>query len=468
MLSADWAWTLRALLLLPVVLIQSGVSEPLPRIDGRWRSIAMLRENVTREFSCQSEGWPAEAPPFLIWYLNGERQQTGDRVLVTSSSSPEQERGVSNQSSSHSTFTLRARKWDRELRCTVEHPVSGETYNASVLLNVQCECETECAAEFQPEIVRLIAHYSESSEPGLSLLLFVLVHSNPPATVTFVDESGQQVTNTSDFLILDTRSYPRLTNHTLRVTLSSLPGNVSVSASNELGITNSPLALTDLLLSRVEVPVLGIIVGGVLGFLSLVLLNLLVLCLVYKRGRRGAGRDVEGQKAAEEENHSEQEHSSGLTTRELVNMVNAADEGIKVKSEGEEGITLTCENGKWVNNDDSELSLKNEDSHSMEYTCATTPKNHSIYVKFRTCNNCIQLEAGTVAGIVVGDVIATVLIAVAVYCVSTQQKSGAYIGNKASDRQNLLMNDGNNMVYEPLRERDDGAYSKLAPRGQRS
>ncbi|XP_058866223.1 T-cell surface glycoprotein CD3 delta chain-like isoform X3 [Acipenser ruthenus] len=84
------------------------------------------------------------------------------------------------------------------------------------------------------------------------------------------------------------------------------------------------------------------------------------------------------------------------------------------------------------------------------------------------CNNCIKLEAGTVAGIVVGDVIATVLIAVAVYCVSSQQKSGAYISNKASDRQNLLMNDGNNMVYEPLRERDDGAYSKLAPRGQRS
>ncbi|MBN3285298.1 TMM25 protein, partial [Polyodon spathula] len=257
---------------------------------------------------------------------------------------------MSNQSSSHSTFTLHARKWDRELRCSLEHPTSGETYNASVLLNVQ----------FQPEIVRLIVHHNESSEPGLSLLLFALVHSNPPATVTFVDESGQQVTNTSDFLILDTLSYPRLTNHTLRVTLNSLPSNVSVSASNELGVTNSPLALTDLLLSRVEVPVLGIIVGGVLGFLSLVLLNLLVLCLVYKRRRREAekcvenkvpqsdssqikldkvylprenmsvpsnlqlndlsclckGRDVEGQKAAEEEeNHSEQEHSSGLATR---------------------------------------------------------------------------------------------------------------------------------------------------------
>ncbi|KAK1153381.1 T-cell surface glycoprotein CD3 delta chain-like isoform X1 [Acipenser oxyrinchus oxyrinchus] len=135
---------------------------------------------------------------------------------------------------------------------------------------------------------------------------------------------------------------------------------------------------------------------------------------------------------------------------------------IKVESEGEEDIKLTCENGKWVNND-SELSLKNEDSNSNEYACVKGEKTQDL-----SCNNCLQLEAGTVAGIVVGDVIATVLIAVAVYCVSSQQKSGGYIGNKASDRQNLLMNDGNNMVYEPLRERDDGAYSKLAPRGKRS
>ncbi|XP_041098475.1 transmembrane protein 25 isoform X2 [Polyodon spathula] len=306
MLSADWAWALQALLLLLVVLIQSGVSEPLPRIDGRWHSIATLRENITREFSCQSEGWPAEDPPILIWYLNGERQQTGGgasgRVLVTSS----QEQGMSNQSSSHSTFTLHARKWDRELRCSLEHPTSGETYNASVLLNVQ----------FQPEIVRLIVHHNESSEPGLSLLLFALVHSNPPATVTFVDESGQQVTNTSDFLILDTLSYPRLTNHTLRVTLNSLPSNVSVSASNELGVTNSPLALTEkcvenkvpqsdssqIKLDKVYLPRENMSVPS-----NLQLNDLSCLC---------KGRDVEGQKAAEEEeNHSEQEHSSGLATR---------------------------------------------------------------------------------------------------------------------------------------------------------
>ncbi|XP_058866222.1 T-cell surface glycoprotein CD3 delta chain-like isoform X2 [Acipenser ruthenus] len=162
---------------------------------------------------------------------------------------------------------------------------------------------------------------------------------------------------------------------------------------------------------------------------------------------------------------------TALLLVELVNIQNAAaaETDIKVKSEGEEIIKLRCENGNWVNNNNSLLILKNEDTNSKEYVCQKDDKkNHTIYVKFRTCNNCIKLEAGTVAGIVVGDVIATVLIAVAVYCVSSQQKSGAYISNKASDRQNLLMNDGNNMVYEPLRERDDGAYSKLAPRGQRS
>ncbi|MEQ2184108.1 hypothetical protein GOODEAATRI_004556 [Goodea atripinnis] len=94
-----------------------------------------------------------------------------------------------------------------------------------------------------PEILRVNAHYSETSDPGLSLVLFALVRSNPPATITFVDQSGQLVANTSDFLILDSRSYPWLTNHTLRVTLSSLSGNLTVNASNSVGMAQSNLKL---------------------------------------------------------------------------------------------------------------------------------------------------------------------------------------------------------------------------------
>lgn len=96
----------------------------------------------------------------------------------------------------------------------------------------------------QPEILRVNAHYSETSDPGISLVLFALVRSNPPATITWVDQSGQLVANSSDFLILDSRSYPWLANHSLQVMLSSLSGNVSLSANNSLGSAHTNLTLT--------------------------------------------------------------------------------------------------------------------------------------------------------------------------------------------------------------------------------
>lgn len=88
------------------------------------------------------------------------------------------------------------------------------------------------------------AHYSESATPGLALVLFALVRSNPPATITWVDQSGQLVANTSDFLILDSRSYPWLANHSLQIMLSSVPGNISVSVNNSLGSTHTNLTLS--------------------------------------------------------------------------------------------------------------------------------------------------------------------------------------------------------------------------------
>ncbi|KAK1786210.1 hypothetical protein P4O66_017917, partial [Electrophorus voltai] len=249
--------------------------EPTPKIDGQQNSEITLLENVTHHFSCQSEGWNSQAPPLLTWYLNGERQSEvtgsqGVRQLVMKS--PEDSRTVRFTSERNSTFTLRPRKWDRELVCAATNPGGRESYNATVILNVQ----------FQPEFLRVNAHYSETSDPGLSLVLFALVRSNPPATITWVDQSGQLVANTSDFLILDSRSYPWLANHSLQVTLSSLSGNVSVSASNNLGSTQTNLTLTEFLQSRVEVPMLGIVTGGVAGFVTLLILTLMVLCLLYK------------------------------------------------------------------------------------------------------------------------------------------------------------------------------------------
>ncbi|XP_038548217.1 transmembrane protein 25 [Micropterus salmoides] len=277
-----WASGSAVVFLHTLALSWTGAIEPAPKIDGRHKAAVTLQENMTHRFNCQTGGWDPRAPPLLTWYLNGEQQREPHRgrLVMTSQEDSEVMRPGTNH---NSTFSLRARKWDRELVCVASNPRTGESYNATVTLNVQ----------FQPEILRVNAHYSETSEPGLSLVLFALVRSNPPATIAFVDQSGQLVANTSDFLILDSRSYPWLTNHTLKVMLSNLSGNVSLNASNSVGTVQSNLTLAEFLQSRVEVPMLGIVTGGAMAFMALLILSLIVLCLMQKNKIKSFDEPVE-------------------------------------------------------------------------------------------------------------------------------------------------------------------------------
>ncbi|XP_077467789.1 transmembrane protein 25 [Stigmatopora argus] len=253
----------------------AGAVEPSSKIDGHRQTTLTLRENMIHRFNCHSEGWHAHAPISLTWYLNGEQQRSPgakDGLAMSPLKGSEVRRlGVNH----NSTFSMRARKWDRELVCVALNPKSGETYNASVTLNVQ----------FRPEILRMSAHSSETSDPGLLLILFALVQSNPPAIFTFADQSGFLMANTSDILILDLPHYPWLTNHTLKVTLSSLAGNISLNASNAVGTTQNNLTLTEFLHSRVEVPMLGIVTGGSMAFMALLILSLIVLCLMQRTSK---------------------------------------------------------------------------------------------------------------------------------------------------------------------------------------
>ncbi|KAM7399657.1 hypothetical protein PAMP_018907 [Pampus punctatissimus] len=280
-----WASGSAVVFLHTLALSWTGAIEPAPKIDGRHQAAVTLQENMTHRFNCQSDGWDPRSPPLLTWYLNGKQQQSEPspnhgRLVMTSQDDSEVMRPRANR---NSTFTLQARKWDRELVCVASNPRSGESYNATVTLNVQ----------FQPEILRVNAHYSETSDPGLSLVLFALVRSNPPATITFVDQSGQPVPNTSDFFIVDSQSYPWLTNHTLRVMLSSVSGNVSLNASNSVGAVQSNLTLAEFLQSRVEVPMLGIVTGGAMAFMALLILSLIVLCLMQKNKSKSFDEPVE-------------------------------------------------------------------------------------------------------------------------------------------------------------------------------
>ncbi|NXE56915.1 CD3D protein, partial [Casuarius casuarius] len=81
----------------------------------------------------------------------------------------------------------------------------------------------------------------------------------------------------------------------------------------------------------------------------------------------------------------------------------------------------------------------------------------ALQVHYRMCQNCIEVDAATISGIVVADVVATVFLAIAVYCITGQDKGRM---SRASDRQNLIANE---QLYQPLSERDSAQYSRLAP-----
>ncbi|XP_005299835.2 transmembrane protein 25 isoform X1 [Chrysemys picta bellii] len=258
------------LLLLHIeVLVHSGLGEPDPKINGQSLLVSTMQEDESRDFTCQVDSW--QAVPMLTWYLNGKKQETnGSTVLTTLAEAFEQ---------SSSTFTVTAQRADRELNCSLTDPASGKTSNASVLLNVQ----------FKPEIMTMNAKYQEAKDPGLLMVLFVLVRANPPASITWIDQDGHVMMNTSDFLILDTKSYPWLTNHTVQVQLSSVAKNFSFTAANNVGITNSSILPPGLLDTRVELPLLAIIVGGALALGTLVCLNTLIICVVWRKGKKASG-----------------------------------------------------------------------------------------------------------------------------------------------------------------------------------
>ncbi|XP_048837050.1 T-cell surface glycoprotein CD3 gamma chain-like [Brienomyrus brachyistius] len=135
-------------------------------------------------------------------------------------------------------------------------------------------------------------------------------------------------------------------------------------------------------------------------------------------------------------------------------------------------IKLKCKNGKkWVSPIGSEesttLVLDYNDAASGEYHCISDSTNVTILVKFRTCDNCIQLDIGSLMGLIIGDILATFFIGAAVYLVVSQPKARAYGSSysKASDRQNLIQNQQND-TYMPL-QGHSSEYSKLERRANR-
>ncbi|XP_070240231.1 transmembrane protein 25 isoform X2 [Bos mutus] len=246
-----------------------GWGELAPQIDGQTWAERALRENERHAFTCRVAG--GLGTPRLAWYLDGQLQEASTSRLLSV--------GREAFSGGTSTFTVTAQRAQHELNCSLQDPGSGQSANASVILNVQ----------FKPEIAQVGAKYQEAQGPGLLVILFALVRANPPANVTWIDQDGPVTVNTSDFLVLDAQNYPWLTNHTVQLQLRSLPHNLSVVATNDVGVTSSSLPAPGLLATRVEVPLLGIVVAGGLALGTLVGFSTLVACLVCRKEKKTKG-----------------------------------------------------------------------------------------------------------------------------------------------------------------------------------
>ncbi|XP_052044460.1 transmembrane protein 25 [Apodemus sylvaticus] len=261
--------TLRHTLLLLPALLSSGQGELAPQIDGQTWAERALRENEHHAFTCRVAG--GSTTPRLAWYLDGQLQEASTSRLLSV--------GGDAFSGGTSTFTVTAQRSQHELNCSLQDPGSGRPANASVILNVQ----------FKPEIAQVGAKYQEAQGPGLLVVLFALVRANPPANVTWIDQDGPVTVNASDFLVLDAQNYPWLTNHTVQLQLRSLPHNLSVVATNDVGITSASLPAPGLLATRIEVPLLGIVVAGGLALGTLVGFSTLVACLVCRKEKKTKG-----------------------------------------------------------------------------------------------------------------------------------------------------------------------------------
>ncbi|KAM5316801.1 T-cell surface glycoprotein CD3 delta chain isoform 1-T1 [Glossophaga mutica] len=142
--------------------------------------------------------------------------------------------------------------------------------------------------------------------------------------------------------------------------------------------------------------------------------------------------------------------------------------GHGVVEELEDKVILNCDNGiTWLrgmkgksfsDNKILDLGKRILDPRGL-YECNETSetgfKISTVQVYYRMCQNCVELDSATLAGIIVTDVIATLLLALGVYCFAGHETGRL---SRTADTQPLLRND---QLYQPLRDRNDAQYSRL-------
>ncbi|XP_076781071.1 T-cell surface glycoprotein CD3 gamma chain isoform X2 [Arvicanthis niloticus] len=173
------------------------------------------------------------------------------------------------------------------------------------------------------------------------------------------------------------------------------------------------------------------------------------------------------------------EHGKGLVGLFLVISLlqgtvaktNQANHLIKVDdNRGDGSVLLTCGlNDKsimWLK-DGSRISPPNVTKNTWNlgnkakdprgtYQCQGAKKtSEPLQVYYRMCENCVQLNIGTIFGFFFAEIISVFFLAVGVYFIAGQD---GVRQSRASDKQTLLQNE---QLYQPLKDREYDQYSHL-------
>ncbi|KAF6102590.1 CD3d molecule [Phyllostomus discolor] len=162
------------------------------------------------------------------------------------------------------------------------------------------------------------------------------------------------------------------------------------------------------------------------------------------------------------------EHRSFLAGLILAALLSQVSPEYQVMKELEDKVILSCDRGiTWLSgmkgksfSDNTVLDLgkRTLDPRGL-YECNVTTgnsfKTFTVQVYYRMCQNCVELDSATLAGVIVTDVIATLLLALGVYCFAGHETGRL---SRTADTQALLRND---QLYQPLRDRNDAQYSRL-------
>uniref|UniRef100_A0A673A3V6 CD3 gamma/delta subunit Ig-like domain-containing protein n=1 Tax=Sphaeramia orbicularis TaxID=375764 RepID=A0A673A3V6_9TELE len=112
-----------------------------------------------------------------------------------------------------------------------------------------------------------------------------------------------------------------------------------------------------------------------------------------------------------------------------------------------DGIKVVCPTGHTLYHGDVKITtgkIDYRDENTGEYTCKMSDDDtgKAIFVKFRTCDNCVDLNVVFVSRMIVGDIVVKTVIGVAVYLIASQaNRTGSVTSNKKSKYPSTFLND---------------------------